>query len=263
MAYQDGVYHIPSAGLALLGAVLIQIGTNLANDYFDFKRGADAHRIGPIRVTQAGLVSPRVMLSVILIVFLAAAAVAYPLIERGGIPITIIAVMSVLSGLLYTAGPLPLAYLGLGEIFVLIFFGPVAVGGTYYVQSLEINLAVLLAGVAPGLFSVAILTVNNLRDIDGDRQVGKKTLAVRLGKNFAMAEYFWAITAGCLVPVIIHFVTDDYERSMIAVATLFFSFPAIKTVFTDTSGPALNQTLGYTGQLLVIYTLLFSIGWVL
>lgn len=264
MAYGDGVHHWLSALAALTGAVLIQMGTNLANDYFDYKRGADTpQRIGPLRVTQAGLVSPLVMTVVIVLVFLLAGLLSLYLINRAGWPIAIIAILSILSGLLYTAGPFPLGYLGLGEIFVLIFLGPVAVGGTYYVQSLEINPAVILSGLAPGLFSVAILTVNNLRDIEGDRQSGKKTLAVRFGKTFAMAEYFFAVLIACLIPVGIHVMTESYPFSLAAVLTAFLAFPALRTVLTKSDGPSLNEALAYTGKILFVYTVLFSIGWLL
>ena len=175
MAADAGGMHIPAALAALFGAVMIQIGTNLANDYFDYRKGTDQPgRLGPTRVTQAGLVTPHAMRIAITVTFsLAVVAGAY-LVWRGGWPIVAVGLLSILFGFLYTAGPYPLGYNGLGDIFVLIFFGPVAVGGTYYVQTLDINTAVLIAGLAPGLFSVAILTVNNLRDIGTDAEAGKK-----------------------------------------------------------------------------------------
>jgi len=176
MAYGDGVYHIPAALAALLGALLIQIGTNFVNDYADFKKGTDnGERIGPLRVTQAGLVTPTQMKFAIALVFFLTVLAGLYLVYRGGWPVVIIGVLSIVSGALYTAGPYPLGYLGLGDIFVLIFFGPVALAGTYYVQALTINWIVILAGLAPGLLSVAILTVNNLRDIDGDKSREKNT----------------------------------------------------------------------------------------
>jgi len=264
MAYGDGVHHWPSAFVALAGAMLIQMGTNLANDYFDYKRGTDTQdRIGPVRVTQAGLIRPMTMIILIILIFLLAGLASLYLIQRAGWPITTIAILSIISGLLYTAGPFPLGYIGLGEIFVLIFFGPVAVGGTYYVQSLEINPAVIIAGLAPGFFSVAILTVNNLRDLEGDKRSGKKTLAVRFGQNFAMTEYFFAVIIAGLIPVGIHALTESYPYSLLGVLTILFTFPAICTVLTKSDGPALNDVLAYTGKLLFFYTLLFSVGWLL
>src|SRR3989338_1631546 len=175
MALGDGVHHFPTALVALCGAILIQIGTNLANDYFDFKKGADtAGRTGPLRVTQAGLVTPKGMIVAMILVFALAAAVCVWMIGRACWPMAVIGVAAILSGILYTAGPWPLGYLGLGEIFVIIFFGVVAVAGTYYAQSLEMNWAIIFAGLAPGFFSAAILAVNNLRDMETDRQSGKK-----------------------------------------------------------------------------------------
>jgi len=264
MAYGDGVHHWPSAVAALAGALLIQIGTNLANDYFDYKRGADTKdRTGPLRVTQAGLISPIVMVILIIFVFLLAGLLSLYLINRAGWPVAAIAAFSILSGLLYTAGPYPLGYIGLGEIFVLVFFGPVAVAGTYYVQSLEINPAVIFSGLAPGFFSMAILVVNNLRDLEGDARSGKKTLAVRFGKTFAMAEYFFALVSACLIPIGIHVLTESYPYALLGMLTIFFTFPAIMTVLTKSDGPALNEVLAYTGKLLFFYTVLFSVGWLL
>jgi len=263
MAYGDGVYHIPAALAALLGALLIQIGTNFVNDYADFKKGTDnGERIGPLRVTQAGLVTPTQMKFAIALVFFLTVLAGLYLVYRGGWPVVIIGVLSIVSGALYTAGPYPLGYLGLGDIFVLIFFGPVALAGTYYVQALTINWIVILAGLAPGLLSVAILTVNNLRDIDGDTKAGKKTLAVRFGRNFAKNEYFYSILLACLIPVIIFFITGQYKFASLATLTLFFAPKPLKAVFSQTDGPSLNNALAGTGKLLLIYGILFSIGWV-
>ena len=262
MACADGLQHWPSAIAALFGALFIQIGTNFSNDYFDFKKGADrSDRIGPTRVTQAGLVSPRAMRLAIIFSFAVAVYVSVYLIGRGGLPIAIIGVISILCGLLYTAGPLPLGYLGLGELFVLVFFGPVAVGGTYYVQTLEITPLILISGLAPGLLSVAILTVNNLRDIEEDQKSDKRTLAVRFGRNFAIGEYFFSITAASFIPVALYLITQDYPFSLSAASILFLAYPAFRTVFTKTDGPSLNNTLAYTGKLLLWYSIIFSFGW--
>ena len=164
MAYDAQRQHWPSALIALLCSVLIQIGTNLANDYFDHQKGADTpQRQGPLRVTQAGIISPRAMRRGIILVFAAACLAGLVLVWRGGWPIALIGISCILSGVLYTGGPYPLGYIGLGDLFVLIFFGPVAVGGTYYVQALAMEPVILLAGLGPGLLTTAILTVNNLR----------------------------------------------------------------------------------------------------
>ena len=151
IAYDSGAAAWLPALAALFGAVAIQIGTNLANDYFDYTKGTDAgNRLGPLRVTQAGLVKPKTMKLATVVAFLLASVAGAYLVWRGGWPILIIGVLSILSGVFYTAGPYPLGYNGLGDIFVLIFFGPVAVGGTYYVQTLSIDWTVLVAGLAPG-----------------------------------------------------------------------------------------------------------------
>jgi len=264
MAFGDGVHHFPSALLCLLAAMAIQIGTNLANDYYDFKHGADTkERIGPTRVTQAGLIKPGTVKVAFIISFCLAAVFSIWLINRGGWPIAVIGILAILSGIFYTAGPRPLGYLGLGDILVLIFFGPVAVGGTYYVQSYEINAAVILAGFAPGFISVAILTVNNLRDIQSDRQSGKRTLAVRFGRSFAVSEYLFSLITAASIPVLIYMLIQDHIMILVCITLLFFSIPVMKTVLSSSNGSALNHALGMTGRLLMIYSILFSIGWIL
>ncbi len=264
MAFGDGIWHWPTAILCLFGALLLQIGTNLVNDYFDFKKGADtAERKGPIRVTQAGLIKPLHMMIGIIITFLLASIVSYFVYQRGGLPIAVIAVTSILSAILYTAGPKPLGYLGLGDIFVFIFFGPVAVAGTYYVQSFEMNLGVILAGIAPGLFSAGILAVNNLRDIDTDRKSNKKTLAVRFGKDFAKMEYLFCMIGACLIPVLVYSVTMDHPATLLCVTIAIFSIPTLNNVLNASRGEELNKELATTGILLFVYSILFSIGWII
>jgi len=264
MAFGDGLFHLPSAMLALSAALCIQIGTNLANDYFDFKKGADtAERRGPVRVTQAGLIKPEIVLTGAIIFFALAFLSSLYLIHRAGVVILIIAVTSIISGIFYTAGPKPLGYLGLGDLFVLVFFGPVAVAGTYYVQALEINWAVIVAGLAPGFLSTAILAVNNLRDIDTDRRAGKLTLAVRFGRGFALNEYLFCIMAATLTPFAVYLITDDQAGIALASLTGFLAIPCVKAAFTHLDGAGLNKVLAQTGRLLLIYSVLFSLGWVL
>ena len=264
MAFGDGMHHIPSALVCLFGALTIQIGTNIANDYFDFKKGADTdERLGPTRVTQAGLIQPSTIKKAIFITFGFSALACIWLIQRGGWPIAVIGVLAILSGIFYTAGPYPLGYIGLGDLFVLVFFGPVAVAGTYYLQSLEINLAVILAGLAPGLISVAILTVNNLRDIESDRKSGKRTLAVRYGRSFALTEYLSSILIATLIPVLIYLLINDHILILGCAFVSLIAIPPIKIVLSKSDGPSLNKALAVTGRLLFIYSLLFSVGWIL
>ena len=264
MAQHDGMGHWPAALAALLGALLIQIGTNFANDYYDYVQGADTgERLGPTRATQAGWVTPETMKRAFILVFALAFLVGLYLIWRGGWPVLAIGLSSILFGILYTGGPYPLGYNGLADVFVLIFFGPVAVGGTYYVQALEINSTVIMAGLAPGLISTALLTVNNLRDITTDREAGKRTLAVRFGVGFARVEYLVSILIACLIPVVLVWKNQENHYSVITLLVLLMAFPSIKTVFRTSGSPLLNQVLADTGKMLFVYSVVFSIGWLL
>lgn len=263
MAFESGGLHIMSALSALLGAVLIQIGTNFANDYFDFHKGADAEgRLGPTRAVQAGWVSPSAMKTAFMAVFALSLLPGAYLIWRAGLPLAIIGLLSILFGILYTAGPYPLGYVGLGEVFVIIFFGPVAVGGTYYAQTLTISMPVVVSGLAPGLFSVAILTVNNLRDVQSDYRAGKKTLAVRFGATFSKFEYLLSVVIACLIPLILLFIEDKHLYSLMTPIVLLAAIPSIKKVFTS-EGTVLNHVLESTGKMLLAYSMIFSIGWIL
>ena len=264
LAYSDGHLHVLSALCAALGALFIQIGTNFANDYFDFVKGTDtAARVGPTRATQAGWVTPRMMLVATVIAFGLALVPGAYLIARGGTPILIIGVVSIMCGVLYTGGPYPLGYLGLGDLFALFFFGPVAVGGTYYVQAQTIDPLPIIAGLAPGLFSTAILCVNNLRDIEEDRIADKKTLAVRFGKTFSRLEYTLALLIASVgVPLYLCWVHQTHWWSLAAALTILLAIPRIREMFFE-EGAALNETLAGTGKLLLLFSVLFSIGWIL
>ncbi len=264
MAFDSGGFHLPASIAALLGALFIQIGTNYANDYYDFKKGADSeNRLGPTRVSQAGLVSSHQVKNAALGAFGLALLIGIFLVYRGGWPIVIIGLSSITFGILYTAGPFAIGYKGLGELFVLIFFGPVAVGGTYYVQTLDMNWPVIVGGISPGLISVGILTVNNLRDIQSDSLIGKRTLSVRFGAAYSRIQYTCAIFQASVIPVILWIETGSHPYAIGAILTLPAALPAIKKVFICPSGAELNQVLDRTGQLLLLYGILFSIGWIL
>jgi len=266
MAFAMGKLNWPIA-LATLGcALLIQIGTNFVNDYYDFKKGTDnAARIGPTRVTQSKLVTPTEIKAASVGVFSLVLFLGIYLIWHGGWFIFWIGITAILSGIFYTAGPVPLGYLGLGEIFVFIFFGPLAVAGTYFLQTQQIGYLPFLAGVAPGLLSVAILTVNNLRDIDSDRQARKKTLAVRFGKRFAQNEYLLCIILASLFPFILYMITLQHMSTLSASSLILLALPLIHVVYTypEENGKALNAILAKTGKLLMIYSILFAIGWLI
>ena len=264
MARADSRFHLLSVLAAMVASILIQVGTNFANDYFDFVKGTDTEeRVGPARATQQGLVAPWVMLLATILVFALACLPGYYLILRGGIPIIVIGILSIFCGVLYTGGPYPLGYLGLGDVFVLIFFGPVAVGGTYYVQAQSWDSLALIAGLAPGLISMAILTVNNLRDADTDVKTGKKTLAVRFGKTFARLEYAVTMFAGMvLVPLYLCYMSEGHYGALVACLVFIPGLMAIYKVFT-LDGADLNVMLAQTGKLLLIFSILFSVGWLL
>ncbi len=264
LAYDAGHFHVWAALAAMFGAIMIQIGTNFANDYSDFKKGTDTpDRLGPMRMTTAGLVTPTQMKAAIAIAFGLAFLVGIYLVGRAGWPIVIIGLTSILFGILYTAGPYPLGYIGLADIFVFVYFGPVAVAGTYYVQALTVDWAVMTAGIAPGLFSVAILTANNLRDIEEDRRAGKKSLAVRFGADFARYLYMNCIVIACFLPI---FLTQSIQSHYYAGATpliILLANSTLRSVFDNEPGPFLNAVLAKTSIFLLLYSLMFSIGWVI
>ena len=264
MAFEAEKGHLFSALAALLGALLIQIGTNLSNDYFDFVKGADTEeRLGPARATQAGWIRPEIILRSSLLVFAAAVIIGIFLVLRGGWPIVLIGIASVICGILYTGGPYPLAYLGLGEIFVVIFFGPVATLGTYYVQALEFSKEVFIAGLAPGLISTALIAVNNLRDIPTDIKARKRTLAVRFGYRFARIEYTLCILGGLFTPLFLVLMLENHWFSLIASFAVIPAFFPIRDVVSGISGEMLNDTLAKTGKVLLIFSILFSAGWLI
>ena len=264
MAIEAGTWHLPSALLALLCAVLIQIGVNFHNDYADYLKGSDTQdRTGPLRVTQAGLVAPATMRRATALVLATAALCGGYLMWRGGWPIILIGAASLACAMWYTGGRYSLAYLGLGDLFVLVFFGPVAVGGTYYVQTLTINAAVVIAGFGPGLLAAAILLVNNIRDVEEDRRSNKKTLVVRLGRKMGVRMYQACIAAALLLPLVLIALTGGH---VFIIATWVILPPAYMVVqrLTRREEPAaLNPLLARTAQLLLAYSILFSLGWTL
>ena len=248
---------------ALAGSVLIQIGTNLANDYSDAKRGADTQdRLGPVRVTSSGLVAPRRVLVATWIAFAAAVGVGIYLATVAGPEILAVGAVSILAGVLYTGGPRPYGYAGLGELFVFLFFGLVAVNGSYYVQLEELDSLPLVLSVGVGCLAAAILVVNNLRDIDTDRRAGKITLAVRLGRERTRALYLALLAVGfAVVPIAL--AADAPVWSLLALAAAPLAVAPAKAVRERTDGPALNGALAGTGALLGVYSLLLAVGLVL
>ena len=260
IAFVDGQFDFWPALAALSGSLLLQIISNVANDLYDFKRGADAgERLGPIRVTQAGLLTPdQVQRGLYMLIGLALVIGIY-LVFQAGWPILVLGLAAILSAIAYTGGPFPLAYHGLGDLFVFLFFGLAATAGTYFVQVGSVTPLVWWMACAMGCLIVAILVVNNLRDIDSDRSAGKRTLAVLLGANGARLEYVLCILGAYTIPLL----TWAFGMTPIWGWLMFLSAPiawrCIKVVFTD-SGRALNKALARTGQLGLVYAVLFSIG---
>ncbi len=262
LAWREDAQHLPAALLALLGAFLIQIGTNLTNDLYDFKRGADtAERLGPMRVTQAGLVTQRQIAVAIALTFGAAFACGLYLTWRAGWPLLALGLVSILSGVAYTAGPFPLAYRGLGDLFVFIFFGVVATVGAYYVQTLRLDLAPLVASFGVGTTATALIVVNNLRDIDGDARVNKRTLAVRLGRPLTIAWFRLLLLATFLTPLglyLLGFGPAVFLADLAAIAAI----PLARDI-ARLQGAELNGLLARTARLQLIFGLLLTVGVVL
>lgn len=260
IAHADGAFAAGPCLAALVGACLIQIGTNFANDYFDFAKGADTEaRQGPTRVTQAGLASPRAVLTATAVAFGLAVLVGLYLVAVGGWPIVAIGLLSILSGLAYTGGPYPLGYNGLGEVFVFIFFGLVAVLGTYYVQALHLSPLAWALAVPVGLLAAAINVVNNLRDIETDRVAGKRTLSARFGARFTHGYYATLLVLAYLVPVALVAAGKLGGLALLPLATLPMAFKLFGSVRRD-AGPVLNGTLAGTAKLLMLFGLLLSAG---
>lgn len=263
IAWADRAFALGPCLAALLGACLIQIGTNFANDYFDAIKGADTEeRLGPTRVTQAGLVSPRSVWRATLVAFGLASLVGLYLVWVGGWPVLAIGVLSILSGLAYTGGPFPLGYNGLGDVFVFVFFGLVAVLGTYWVQAHALSPLAFWLSVPVGLLATAILAVNNLRDAPTDAKVGKRTLAVRFGPAFARYEYLALMAIAFAIPMGLVLTERLGPGAMLPLLAMPMAVRQVRAVFTRT-GAALNQTLGDTGKVMMAFGFLLGLGLVL
>ncbi len=262
LAIAGGKFDPLPALAALAGALLLQIGVNLANDYFDYRRGIDgAGRKGPLRVTQAGLISPEGVRMGMIAVFSAAAAVGLYLVAVGGWPILAVGAASILAALAYSGGPWPLASHGLGDLFVFLFFGLAAVGGTYYVQAGEITPLALAVAVPPGLLITAILVVNNVRDIDTDGRTGKRTLAVRLGPRGSLAEYLLLLGGAYLTASVLWVSGSTGPLVLLTALSLPMATPLLGTLRDrHDDGPAMNEALAGTARLTFLFCFLFSIG---
>ncbi len=263
LALAEAQLNYSIAAITLLAAVLIQIGTNFANDYYDFKKGADTQeRLGPTRMTQAGLVSPQSMKWAFILTFAGAFGLGAYLAFIGGWPIVVVGILSIVFGILYTGGPFALAYKGIADIFVLFFFGPIAVHGTYYLQTMNLTAwQPIVLGFSPGLLATAILVVNNLRDIDTDVKAGKMTLAVRMGRTFTQIQYTLLVGAALVLPAVIVLLESERWYSLIYLLALPLVIVNIMAVFRTSEPRLLNPLLGKTALSLIIVCFLFAIGY--
>src|SRR5579871_5576048 len=254
LAIRDGPFRALAFVAALLGAVLIQIGTNLSNDYSDARRGADADdRIGPVRVTAGGLLPPRQVLVATYLTFGAAVLCGIYLIAVAGWALLAVGAASILAGVLYTGGPRPYGYEGLGEVFVFLFFGMVAVTGSYYVQRRALPWEAFVLAVPVGLLIAAILVVNNVRDIETDRRAGKRTLAVKLGRERTRVLYAAMVAAAFVTSWVPWFAGALSPWLLLTGAAAPLAAAVVRIVRTHSDGPSLNRALAASARLALVF----------
>ena len=263
-AASDGVLHAGAALCALAGAVLIQVGTNYANDAEDFVRGADtAARVGPTRATAEGWVTAGQMRTAAALAFGLAFLSGLFLVWRGGLPILALGLVAIASGYAYTKGRYALAYTGLADVFVLAFFGPVAVGGTYFVQALALPPYVLAAGLGPGALATAILVANNVRDVEQDRAASKRTLVVRFGRRVGIWLYGTCFGLAFAAPLLAVALSDRHALVGPAMAVAAIGGVALVPALRAAHGAAAAPILGRTAAVLLLYSVAFAAGWLL
>lgn len=261
LAWHEGAFQWAPALLCLGFALLVQVGTNLANDYYDFIQGADtAARVGPRRAVAAGLVAPATMKRAMVAVFAAAFLVGLGLVAWGGPWLLAVGISSILCGIAYTGGPFPLAYHGLGDVFVFIFFGLVAVGGTYFVQAGRLTLDAVLAGVPIGVLAANILVVNNYRDVETDMAAGKRTLVVRFGRGAARAQYVGSWAIALLVPVGLWQTRGFSAWVLLPLLVIPIAWSHTQRLQRSQTPGELIALLGDTGRVLAGYALLLAFG---
>jgi 1,4-dihydroxy-2-naphthoate octaprenyltransferase len=261
MAFAHESFALLPAMAALAVALLLQIGVNLSNDYFDYIKGIDRNdRLGPVRVTQSGLIPPARVRAAMGITFGLAGLPGIYLVYIGGWPVLMIGAASILAALAYSGGPHPLASNALGDLFVFIFFGLVAVCGTYYVQALMLTPTVVLMGADVGLLITAILVVNNLRDISSDGKTGKRTLAVRLGARGTKLEFSLLLAGAYCGPLVLWICGIFSTWVLLPFVSAPLAWRLIRIIQRTTGGPMLNHTLASTAKLAFFFSLLLAIG---
>jgi len=261
IAHAADALRLGPALAALWGSIFLQIGSNLANDVFDYEKGADTKdRLGPVRVTQAGLLTPGQVKAGMVGSFVLAFVAGIYLTWVAGWPIVVIGLCSIAAAVAYTGGPYPLGYNGLGEVFVFLFFGLVAVPGTVFVQAGRVLPASWLAALPVGLLAAAVLMVNNVRDHETDRVAGKRTLVVRFGRPFGVGLYLVFVLVSCASPlalVLLHLATP---WALLPLLVTPLGFRLWRTLSVERAGPALNLCLAGTARLLFLYGVLFTAG---
>jgi 1,4-dihydroxy-2-naphthoate octaprenyltransferase len=257
----QGVFHPLRFLAALIGAIFIQVGTNLSNDYSDARRGADTEdRLGPVRVTAGGLVPPSRVLAATYLTFAVAVLAGAYLVAVAGWQLLLVGAASILAGVLYTGGPRPYGYEGLGEVFVFLFFGVVAVAGSYFVQVRHLHWEAFALSVPVGLIAAGILVVNNIRDIDTDRRAGKRTLAVRLGRARTRVLFAAMVYLAYLLAPVTWLFGPLHAWVLLPWATVPLAARVVRAVRTQVDGPSLNQALAQTGMLQLVFCALLSAG---
>jgi 1,4-dihydroxy-2-naphthoate octaprenyltransferase len=263
LAATEGTFHVLRFVAAMLGALLIQVGTNLSNDYSDARRGADTEdRLGPVRVTAGGLVPPRQVLVATYVAFGLAVLVGVYLVVTAGWQLLLVGAASILAGVLYTGGPRPYGYDGLGDLFVFLFFGVVAVSGSYFAQTSHMEWEALVLSVPVGLLAAALLMVNNTRDMETDRRAGKRTVAVRLGRARARSIYAAEVYLAFLVAQI-PWIAGAPSLSpwlLLVLLAVPVAAPVVRLVRSRTDGPSLNEALARTGMLQLLFCVLLAVG---
>lgn len=258
LAVRDGRFHLLVFLATLAVALLLQIGANFANDVFDFMKGADVARRGPTRVTQSGLLSVNQMLAGTGVVFGAAALIGLYLVYVGGWPLLVVGALAIVSALAYTGGPWPLGYHGLGDLFVFVFFGLVAVIGSYYLQTGAVTLLSVLVAIPIGLLITSILVVNNLRDIETDRAAGKRTLAVRIGERATRAQFAFCVFGAYVINLSLYATLG--AALLLPLLSLPLAVRLVRDVLRTRDAPVFNRLLARTAQFNLIFGVLLALG---
>jgi 1,4-dihydroxy-2-naphthoate polyprenyltransferase len=261
LAYRDYRFHLGAALAALVGALAIQVGTNFANDLYDYQKGADTkERLGPPRALALGWLTAAVVRRAMIAAFVAASLAGLYLVRAAGWPVIAIGLVSIAAGIGYTKGRWALAYRGLGDLAVFVFFGLVAVAGTYYVQARLVTTTVWLVALPVGALATGILVVNNIRDLDSDRAAGKRTLAVRLGREGTRLEYGSLLALAFAIPLALWLRGTLSVAALLPYATAALGWRTLGTVLTREDGPSLNGALVDTARLHGLFGILFAAG---